>query len=164
MFYDLSMEVDAVVDQTRRAVVAMALQLGYTSIASNHIHTGIMADSDRSKIKPLNISSVLAASAAVAESTKFHQSLLGVPPGRPFRQYNRITVVVDDVVQAGALNSANPVLRSYDIVAVRPTNQRAFNQACTHLEVGTPSARGGSSFLSSPISKGCNFRSPCACD
>jgi hypothetical protein len=39
------------------------------------------------------------------------------------------------MVQAVALNAANPVLCSYDIVAMRPKNQKAFNQTCTHLEV-----------------------------
>ncbi|KAI5079925.1 hypothetical protein GOP47_0005404 [Adiantum capillus-veneris] len=29
----------------------------------------------------------------------------------------------------------NPVLRSYDMVAIQPTSQKVFDQACTHLEV-----------------------------
>jgi ribonuclease P/MRP protein subunit RPP1 len=78
---------------------------------------------------------VIAAAPGVAEAAKFHRKLLKVPAAQPFRQFSRITVVVEDTVQAAALNSANPVLRSYDIVAVRPKNQKAFNQACTHLEV-----------------------------
>ncbi len=135
MFYDLSLGYEGVEDQTRREVVAMALQLGYTGVAANHMLTGIMADSDRSRIKPLELESVIAAAPGVAEAAKFHRKLLKVPAAQPFRQFSRITVVVEDTVQAAALNSANPVLRSYDIVAVRPKNQKAFNQACTHLEV-----------------------------
>jgi hypothetical protein len=53
MFHDLSLGFEGVEDQTRREVVVMALQLGYTGVASNHMLTGIMADSDRSRIKPL---------------------------------------------------------------------------------------------------------------
>ncbi len=60
MFYDLSLGYEGVEDQTRREVVAMALQLGYTGVATNHMLTGIMADSDRSRIKPLELSSVIA--------------------------------------------------------------------------------------------------------
>ncbi|KAH8973295.1 hypothetical protein BDL97_01G038400 [Sphagnum fallax] len=135
MFYDLSLGYEGVEDQTRREVVAMALQLGYTGVAANHMLTGIMADSDRSRIKPLELESVIAAAPGVAEAAKFHRKLLKVPAAQPFRQFSRITVVVEDTVQAAALNSANPVLRSYDIVAARPKNQKAFNQACTHLEV-----------------------------
>jgi hypothetical protein len=55
------------------------------------------------------------------------------PVTQPFRQFSEITV--HDMVQAVALNAANPVLCSYDIVAMRPKNQKAFNQTCTHLEV-----------------------------
>jgi hypothetical protein len=55
------------------------------------------------------------------------------PVAQPFRQYNKITV--EDMVQPVAFNVANPVLCSYDIVAMRPKNQKTFNQTCTHLEV-----------------------------
>ncbi|MFQ6638818.1 hypothetical protein Gotur_015198 [Gossypium turneri] len=34
-----------------------------------------------------------------------------------------------------ALNSGNPILKTYDIVAVRPLNQNAFDQACEKAEV-----------------------------
>lgn len=135
MFYDLSLGVDGIDGNSRRELVCQALQLGYTSVASDHVHSGLLADSDRSSVKPLDVASVLAAASGIAESVKFHQRLLGVPAGQPFRQYSRITVVVDDSVQASALNSGNQVLRSYDVVAVRPTNQRAFEQACKHSEV-----------------------------
>jgi len=55
------------------------------------------------------------------------------PVAQPFRQYNKITM--EDMVQPVAFNVANPVLCSYDIVAMRPKNQKTFNQTCTHLEV-----------------------------
>lgn len=135
MFYDLNLALDGVGDQTRREMVAMAMQLGYTGVAANHTFTGIMADSDRCKIRPLELQTVLSAAPAVAEAARFHRELLAVPHGVPFRQFTRITVVVENPAQANALNSGNPVLKTYDIVAVRPTNQKVFNQACSHLEV-----------------------------
>jgi hypothetical protein len=46
MFHDLSLGFEGVEDQTRREVMAMALQLGYTGVASNHMLIGNMADSD----------------------------------------------------------------------------------------------------------------------
>jgi hypothetical protein len=46
MFHDLSLGYEGVEDQTRREVVAMALQLGYMGVASNHMLIGIMADTD----------------------------------------------------------------------------------------------------------------------
>lgn len=137
MFHDLSLGVVETDGNTRRGLVSTALQLGYTSVATDRVHSGPLADSDRSSSKPLDISSVLSAAPGIAESVKFHQKLLGVPAEQSFRQYSRITVVVDDPVQTAALNSGNQVLRTYDIVAVRPTNQRAFEQACKNSEVIT---------------------------
>ncbi|CAL9238262.1 unnamed protein product [Arabidopsis halleri] len=35
-----------------------------------------------------------------------------------------------------SLNSGNPILKSYDIIAVRPMNQNAFDYACEKAKVG----------------------------
>ncbi len=104
------------------------------SCIESHAHRN-HADSDRSRIKPLELSSVIAAALGVAEATKFHRSLLKVPAAQPFRQFSRVTVAVDYMVQAATLNAANQILHSCDIVAVRRKNQKACNQARTQLEV-----------------------------
>ena len=44
-------------------------------------------------------------------------------------------MILESKAQCLALNSGNPVLKSYDIVAVRPMNQYAFDQACAKAEV-----------------------------
>lgn len=51
-----------------------------------------------------------------------------------FRQYARITVQLDDAAQAHQLNATHPVLKTYDIFAVRPTSEKAFHAACLTLE------------------------------
>eukprot|EP00898_Chlorokybus_atmophyticus_P006434 jgi/Chlat1/6792/Chrsp51S06489 len=51
------------------------------------------------------------------------------------RQFHRLTLVAREVSQTAALNAANPILSTYDIVAVQPLNERMFEQACTSLEV-----------------------------
>ncbi|KAL2629615.1 hypothetical protein R1flu_014301 [Riccia fluitans] len=135
MFYDLNVPVDGVGDLARRELLAMAMQLGYSGVAANHVVTGPMGETDRCRIRPLELQMILSAAPGVAESARFHQKLLGVPLGQPFRQFSRITVVVDNLNQANVVNSVNPVLKSYDLVAVRPTNQKMFNLACSQLEV-----------------------------
>ncbi|KAJ7546548.1 hypothetical protein O6H91_08G044000 [Diphasiastrum complanatum] len=135
MFYDLNIVYDGVKEHSRREMLAMAMQMGYSGIASNHVVVGLMADSDRCRICPLPVSAIISASPGVAEAAKFHREVLGVPVGQPFRQYSRLTIVIEDQVQAAALNAANPVLRTYDLVAVQPTNQKMLGQACNHLEV-----------------------------
>jgi hypothetical protein len=46
--------------EQKQEVAAVELQLEYTGVALNHMLTAIMADSDRSRIKPLELSSVIA--------------------------------------------------------------------------------------------------------
>lgn len=135
MFFDLNLPVDGVGELARREVVAMALQLGYSGVAANHFVTGVMGETDRCRIRPLELQFILAAAPAVAETAKFHQKVLGVPQGLPFRQFSRITVFLETMNQANTINSANPVLKTYDLVAVQPTNLKMFNHACTKLEV-----------------------------
>eukprot|EP00249_Psilotum_nudum_P013199 c24208_g1_i3 orf=18-1274(-) len=135
-FYDLNIDADDGKLSHCREVVAMALQLGLSGIAQNHVVIGNMVHADTCKIQPFDLALLHTNSSVdVAQSGQFHREVLGVPMGQPFRQYSRLTVVVDSPIQASALNAANPVLRSYDLVAVRPSNQKSFDQACTHLEV-----------------------------
>ncbi|XP_024523064.1 ribonuclease P protein subunit drpp30 [Selaginella moellendorffii] len=134
MFFDLNVCGDGGNEQPRREALAMALQLGYTGVAIPHIVKAVMHESDRCKLRPIKPDVLLAALPGVCESTKFHRRLLGVSNKIPFRQYSRISVVVVDQVQAAALNPSNPVLQSYDVVAVQPMSQQSFAQACTTME------------------------------
>ena len=139
-FFDLNIPYDgttAAGDKSSRIkVVVKAMELGYSGVAYNRKIKGVMSDSDSCSIPPLSLSSLLKLAPSLSSSVRFHRSLLGVPLSSPFRQYTRLTVAVDSSPQASALNSGNPVLKSYDLVAVRPLNQNAFDQACQVSEVG----------------------------
>lgn len=120
----------------RRLKLALkAMELGYTGVAYNRTLTGVMSESDRCSIVLFPISTLTPSSSSFFASVKFHRQLLNVAVTAPFRQYTRLTVVVANSAQALALNSGNPILRSYDIIAVRPTRQDAFDQACQTSEV-----------------------------
>ncbi|XP_068669514.1 protein GAMETOPHYTE DEFECTIVE 1-like isoform X1 [Aristolochia californica] len=112
------------------------MELGYSGIAYNLSIRGIMSDSDRCTIHHFPLSSLLKLAPSLSTSIKFHRNLLRVPPDVPFRQYTRLTVTVDNIIHAAALNSGNPVLKTYDLVAVKPLNQAAFDQACKVSERG----------------------------
>ncbi|KAL8496800.1 hypothetical protein ACS0TY_020468 [Phlomoides rotata] len=121
----------------RRLKLALkAMELGYTGIAYNRSFKGVMSESDRcsTSLFPLTKLTPSSSSSFVA-SVKLHRELLNVAVSSPFRQYTRLTVIVDIPSQMSSLNAGNPVLRSYDIVAVRPMNQIAFDQACQTSEV-----------------------------
>ncbi|XP_042505775.1 protein GAMETOPHYTE DEFECTIVE 1-like [Macadamia integrifolia] len=119
----------------RLKFVVKAMEMGYTGVAYNRLMKGIMSDSDRCTISLFPLSSLLKAAPNLSTSVKFHREILGVPSNSPFRQYTRLTVAVETPRQADALNSGNPVLKSYDLVAVRPLNQLAFDRACKDSEV-----------------------------
>ncbi|CAI9105258.1 OLC1v1004142C1 [Oldenlandia corymbosa var. corymbosa] len=119
----------------RLKLAVKAAELGYTGVAYNRVIKGVMSDKDRCSIPPFALSSLIKLAPALSSSVKFHRELLNVPVSTPFRQYTRLTVVVDSPAQTAALNSGNPVLKSYDIVAVRPLNQNSFEQACQTAEV-----------------------------
>ncbi|KAL3334166.1 hypothetical protein AABB24_030764, partial [Solanum stoloniferum] len=119
----------------RLKLIIKAMELGYTGIAYNRTFRGVMSESDRCCIPLFPLSSVLKLAPSLSSAVEFHRKLLNVPVSATFRQYTRLTVVVDSSSQASALNSGNPILKSYDIVAVRPLNQQAFEQACQVSEV-----------------------------
>ncbi|KAF6137525.1 hypothetical protein GIB67_031804 [Kingdonia uniflora] len=119
----------------RSKIVVKVMELGYAGVAYNRTIKGVMSNSSICVIPLLPLSNFLKVAPTLSTSVEFHRELLGVPLNTPFRQYTRLTVVVDSLVQMGALNSGNPVLKSYDLVAVQPLNQITFDQACKVAEV-----------------------------
>ncbi|KFK27536.1 hypothetical protein AALP_AA8G396000 [Arabis alpina] len=144
-FFDLSLpytepprsggKVLAGVKTLRLKLATKAMELGYVGIAHNRSIKGVMSDKDYCTIPLLTLGSLMKVAPRLASSVGFHRDLLGVPRATPFRQYTRLTVNVDSVAQCHCLNSGNPVLKSYDIVAVRPLNQSTFDHVCQKAEV-----------------------------
>lgn len=120
---------------TRVRLVVKAMELGYSGIAFNRSISGVISDSDRCTITTLPLQSLLEASPVLAETVRFHRKVLGVPVGETFKQYTRVTVIVETMLQAAAINPHNPVLRGYDLVAIRPMDEQTFEHACKNLEV-----------------------------
>ncbi|KAK2996334.1 hypothetical protein RJ639_025657, partial [Escallonia herrerae] len=120
---------------TRLKLTVKSMELGYTGVAYNRTIKGVMSESDRCSTPLFPLPSLLRLSPSLSSAAALHRRLLGTPLSAAFRQYTRLTVCVDGPAQASALNSGNPILKSYDIVAVRPLNQSAFEQACQASEV-----------------------------
>ncbi|KAK2980281.1 hypothetical protein RJ640_024985 [Escallonia rubra] len=125
----------ATLKTTRLKLTVKSMELGYTGVAYNRTIKGVMSESDRCSTPLFPLSSLLRLSPSLSSAAALHRRLLGTPLSAAFRQYTRLTVCVDGPAQASALNSGNPILKSYDIVAVRPLNQSAFEQACQASEV-----------------------------
>ncbi|XP_010443786.1 PREDICTED: uncharacterized protein LOC104726596 isoform X1 [Camelina sativa] len=119
----------------RLKLATKAMELGYVGIAHNRSIKGVMSDKDSCTIPLLTLGSLIKVAPRLASSVGFHRDLLGVPRATPFRQYTGLTVHVESNAQCQSLNSGNPILKSYDIIAVRPMNQNAFDYACEKAEV-----------------------------
>ncbi|KAH6815218.1 polymerase/histidinol phosphatase-like protein [Perilla frutescens var. frutescens] len=111
------------------------MELGYSGVAYNRTQKGVMSESDRCSTGLFPISKLTPTSSSFFASVKFHRELLNITVSATFRQYTRLTVILDSQSQGSTLNAMNPILRSYDIAAVRPSNQKTFDQACQTLEV-----------------------------
>lgn len=111
------------------------MELGYTGVAYNRSMKGVVSDSYQCSISLFPLSSLLKAAPSVSTSVQFHREILGLPLTSPFRQLTRLTVAVETPVQADALNSGNPVLKTYGLVAVRPLIQLAFERVYKVSEV-----------------------------
>ncbi|MED6180054.1 hypothetical protein PIB30_006870 [Stylosanthes scabra] len=123
------------IEANRIKIAVKAMELGYTGIAYNRTISGVISDKQRCSIKPLSISSLLNILPSLSLSAKLHRDLLRIPLSTPFRQYTRVTVRVDTPLHAKAVSSDNPILKTYDLVAIQPSTQATFDIACQTSEV-----------------------------
>ncbi|CAG8815047.1 14264_t:CDS:2 [Cetraspora pellucida] len=129
MFYDLNLpylsRLDLVNQNELRARTDMLIKLlyqltvGYHVVAYNHVVTG--------KISPNEMS--------LADISDKKSKI---------EQLTRLTYVIEDISQNHGLTSTNSALASYDILAIHPTNEKTFLNACSTLEVDIISLEMGS--------------------
>ncbi|CAM9499907.1 unnamed protein product, partial [Heterosigma akashiwo] len=109
-FYDLSVSYyRGQTSQQRQAIVEQADSLGYGCIAFNKIIHGQIRIQDACIRKEIIVQD---------------------KDGKLPTQLTRATISVDSSEEASALPSADKVLQTYDIVAVRPTSAKAFSALC----------------------------------
>ncbi|KAI8601667.1 RNase P subunit p30-domain-containing protein [Dissophora ornata] len=119
MFYDLNLPISATPGSAQAAQeqletrkrVELLVHLGYQAVAYNYEISGKMPNNHVNPITKLSL------------------------PGVNVKQYSRLTLVVDDISQNYGLNTNNPGVSSYDILAVQPTNEKLFQAACGTFEV-----------------------------
>eukprot|EP01125_Pyxidicula_operculata_P016394 TRINITY_DN562_c0_g1_i1.p1 TRINITY_DN562_c0_g1~~TRINITY_DN562_c0_g1_i1.p1 ORF type:complete len:310 (+),score=40.97 TRINITY_DN562_c0_g1_i1:42-971(+) len=123
MFYDLCIEPDNTNKDALVETIDMAHKLGYDVIAVNHLVSGKLTNNEICKFSPVQLpNESLNQLRTSADSAKF-------------KQLSRITIVLDEHTQFHNLISSNPVIRSYDLVAVRPTNEKLLHKCCEDLEI-----------------------------
>lgn len=56
-------------------------------------------------------------------------------PGKSsLHQYTRLTLVMDNPQHNLGINASNEIIRSYDLIAIQPENEKMFQVACTSLD------------------------------
>lgn len=103
-------------NQTVRSVVYSLVEQGWQAcILNNEVAAGKLTQADICSLNPIDLSCC-------------------PHPSTQFVQYSRITCPLDQDHQTAPFASTNnPVLRSYDLVAVRPTQPELFAKCCTVL-------------------------------
>lgn len=115
--------------------VIKAMELGYFGIAYNRTMKGIISERDHCFIPLLTISTPLKIALSLSSSITFYRDLLDLPHTSTYRQYTCLTVCAASISQCQVFNTDNPVLRTYDLITVKPLNQATFDHACEKAKV-----------------------------
>ena len=134
MFLDLNIPVDNDDKFAHMQMAALAnalVELGYDGCAYNVTLKNKVPKDHVCNVQPL----ALVASEAVGRQLSGSSMLRLQAEARGFRQLRRLTVLLEETTHVHTLSSSNPALKQYDVVAVQPTDERTFQQACTGLDV-----------------------------
>ena len=132
-YYDLNLATNDADAQTNPAflkLVESAIIDGYTGFALNVFKRAPLLDKDLVPIPLLNIKSLMKQS--VSKSLSLRQSLDW--DFSEIEQYSRITIEISDQKHAVIFTELNKIYKTYDIIAVRPTNEKMFLQCCTQID------------------------------
>ncbi len=123
--YDLNVLVDDENPAQTVQKVEQLIRFGYQVVALNRIHT-VTAKRKRDGRK-----ATPTADFASITPQKISSMLKNKPEN--FKILSRITVILDSPDHVRELQS--DFVKSFDIVAVRPTNEKLFHQACTQIDL-----------------------------
>jgi len=96
---------------------------GYTGFALNIFKRAPLIEKELVSIPKLNINSIMKHSLPSSMDLDFSS----------VEQYSRITVEISDQKHVPIFNEVNKIYKVYDIIAVRPTNERLFLQCCSQI-------------------------------
>ncbi|ERS99223.1 ribonuclease P/MRP protein subunit RPP1 [Sporothrix schenckii 1099-18] len=108
--------------------LAMSAELGYDVVALDHVYSGPLPPIITNSLEAVvQVATGVMVSAAATTSTSLTASTAPTP--RP-RILHRATIVISDFAANHRLGA---FAAAYDLVAVRPTNEKAFQSACLNM-------------------------------
>ena len=127
-YYDLNVPIDNDLTETAKKVERLA-KFGYNVIALSTLYTPTCKRKRGGKKRTeADNEEITSSHKEIAE--KISKMVTEKPHN--FKILTRVTVVVDNPDQVRCLQQ--DYVRSFDIVAIRPTNDKLFLQACTQME------------------------------
>ncbi|KAI9204324.1 RNase P subunit p30-domain-containing protein [Polychytrium aggregatum] len=129
MFYDLSVPYDKDASALGSRLHILK-KLGYQCVALNTVVSGKSFATKAVIPKPIPIDGSGDVSASLAMWTSHHQGELPA-----LAQLTRLTICVDDSIQNQHLNGNQSLLNSFDLIAIQPMTEKAFQAACGTFDI-----------------------------
>ena len=102
---------------------------GYKGFALNVFKRAPLLDKELVPIPKLDIASVM--KQALGKSLTLRKSMDW--DFSEIEQYSRITIEISDQKHAAIFTDSHKIYKTYDIIAVRPTNEKLFLQCCSQI-------------------------------
>ena len=133
-YYDLNLNIQDADSTTNPAILKLVESFivdGYTGFALNVFKRAPILEKDLVPIPKLNIKAImkeyLTKSLSLRESMDHDYSEI--------EQYSRITIEISDQKHVAMFGEASKIYKTYDIIAVRPTNEKLFQQCCSQIGI-----------------------------
>ena len=140
--YDLNIRHKSVRSGEYRQITQRAWELGWNCIAWNTVsHGKATAPAVRTNVEKLDFKEQNEANfnRCLSGQGDIYQKWVNKRKKNEnkevLRQLQRITLTIGDIIDAQSLTSGNEVLKSFDIVAVRPENIKVFNYLCKTADI-----------------------------
>ena len=145
--YDLRLDTAPSREKERFRMLCKGVELGWDCVAWNVKTHGKVTASSGGGLKPFP--DLALDVAQMRDSLKQRALVLGEKPGlkskgaqqtsfastKAIRQMSRLTVALDEVIDAQTLTLGNEVLRKFDIIAATPGNAKVFAFLCNTAEI-----------------------------
>lgn len=125
-FYDLNVPIGDSLAETAKKIERLA-KFGYQVVALSKVH---VPTNKRKRVEKKSADLENDDNQHKKNAERILHMVTEKPAG--FKLLTRITVLIDNPDQVRCLQQ--DYIRSFDIVAVRPTNDKIFQQACTQME------------------------------
>jgi RNase P/RNase MRP subunit p30 len=118
-------------------ILQRCMEMGWDALAWTLTHVGSVhsktfSAAQHSLVQPVQLTDVR----QIKDAARRRALVDAVPPSA-MKQYSRLNLIIDEIVDCNSLTSGNEALNKFDIISVTPGNQRVFAQLCrtAHIDM-----------------------------